>query len=74
MDVAITTPSTYQMILRYTNSNPTPAKGEVTMFAPDQSLIAQTVTHAVVLQPTGGQVQSLLFTLKTYLCIDVKIK
>ena len=56
LDVSITNPSTYQMILRYTNPNPTPVKGEVTMEAPESG-DALTVSHHVVLPPTGGQVK-----------------
>ena len=37
MDVPITNPSTYQFILRYTNPNPTPVEGKVTMHAPNQA-------------------------------------
>ena len=36
MDVPITNPSTYQFILRYTNPNPTPVEGKITMLAPNQ--------------------------------------
>ena len=58
LNVSITNPSTYQMILRYTNPNPTPVKGEVTMEAPvSEGGDALTVTHHVVLPPTGGQVK-----------------
>ena len=55
LDVSITNPSTYQMIIRYTNPNPTPLKGEVSMEAPANvdSGDALTVTHHVVLPPTG---------------------
>ena len=61
LDVSITNPSTYQMILRYTNPNPTPVKGEVSMEAPANvdSGDALTVTHHVVLPPTGGQVANI---------------
>lgn len=36
MDVPITNPSTYQFILRYTNPNPTPVEGKITMHASNQ--------------------------------------
>ena len=68
MDVGITTQSTYQMILRYTNPNPTPVQGKIVMHAPDDTeiagsgdgdgvvMVAETVEHDVLLPPTGGQV------------------
>ena len=71
MDVDITSQSTYQMILRYTNPNPTPAKGKIVMYAPEDAqvdgsgdgtgpaMIAETVEHDVLLPPTGGQVNYL---------------
>ena len=70
MDVPITNPSTYQFILRYTNPNPTPVEGKVTMHAPNDggniegsgeqvgvAPTAETVENYVVLPPTGGQVE-----------------
>ena len=70
LDVPITNPSTYQFILRYTNPNPTPVEGKVTMHAPNEdggisegsgeqasAPIAETVENYVVLPPTGGQVE-----------------
>ena len=61
------------MILRYTNPNPTPAKGKIVMHAPDEIggggegsndgdsviLEAETVEHDVILPPTGEQVRPL---------------
>ena len=38
LDVGITNPSTYQFILRYTNPNPTPVEGKITMHAPNQAV------------------------------------
>ena len=38
LDVGITNPSTYQFILRYTNPNPTPVEGKITMHAPNQAM------------------------------------
>ena len=70
LNVSITNPSTYQMILRYTNPNPTPVKGEVTMEAPvsgedriSDSGDALTVSHHVVLPPTGGQVTNMFIVI-----------
>ena len=70
LDVPIANPSTYQFILRYTNPNPTPVEGKVTMHAPNEdggisegsgeqasAPIAETVENYVVLPPTGGQVE-----------------
>ena len=71
LDVNIDTQSTYQMILRYTNPNPTPVDGRIVMHAPEEGgaggegegsgdanggATAETVEHDVRLKPTGGQV------------------
>ena len=72
LDVAITTPSTYRMILRYTNPNPTPIKGEVTMEAPEGSGAEAVPATTVMLPPTGGQVKYVPSTLKSYLLFDMK--
>ena len=79
MDVGITTQSTYQMILRYTNPNPTPIKGKIVMHAPDDTeidgsgegaaLVAETVENDVLLPPTGGQVN---YSSYKYICSEVK--
>ena len=59
LDVPVTAASVYRMVLRYTNPNPTPIIGEVTMepqVSPESGEAAgEAIAHHVLLQPTGGQ-------------------
>ena len=52
-DMSVSTPSVYQMVLRYSNPNPTPMIGEVRVTGVDDPNVS--IAHKVLLPPTGGQ-------------------
>ena len=65
LDVPVTSSSVHKVILRFTNPNPTPVNGEVTLTkissadkgdaAADDPAVSEVQSHVVVLPPTGGQ-------------------
>jgi laminin alpha 3/5 len=63
LDVMVTSPSVYNMVLRYSNPNPTPIIGEITMESAGGGSLESgesdgagtSLAHQVLLPPTGGQ-------------------